>query len=554
MLAMTYKFWSTVKAQDGCNKEYTAQVLEGKVGEDQICEFWANHYENTFNCNKDEEKKESVLSYISSCKSLANPVNFSMTSKIIQELKTGKAAGPDDLMAEHFKLASPLIADMLAVLIESCLCHGYVPDLVMRVKIVPILKKKGLDKTAANNYRPIALATAISKIFEGVLLAINFAKLSTVHNQFGYKKKVGTEIAIFVMKTVAHGYLRNNTPVYICFMDATKAFDLVNHWILLDKLCARGMDRKSLEMLLYWFRNQFFVIQWGATFSRTFPVRNSIRQGGSMSSFLFTVYMDNLSLALSRKGVGCHVGETIINNLNFADDIALMTTSITALKSLLKICEEYAAEHHIIFNPKKTMCQAFVPRHFNTSTPEVSLCGQKLGWSDNIRYLGFDMSCWERDTAEIMRRRRDTYVRASLISSRFHRCSVAVKKYLFNTYFGSIYCMSLWVPTSKNVLGKVKVAYNDAFRSLFKISRRSSASEMFCKFGVMDFNAIRRRAAFSLLRRVATSENNLVSSIYNSHFFTQSSIYKTWCSLLLPSNHDSDEFFSLYNESIINSI
>lgn len=249
--------------------------------------------------------------------------------------------------------------------------------------------------------------------------------------------------------------------------------------------------------------------------------------------------------------VGCHVGETVVNNLNFADDIALMTTSITALKSLLKICESYASEHSIIFNPKKTICQAFVPRYFDPLPPEVSLCGQKLSWSDNVRYLGFDMSCWERDTSEMMRRRRDLYVRASLIASRFHRCSTTVKKYLFSTYFGSMYCMSLWVPTDKKIIGKVKVEYNDAFRSLFKMSRRSSASEMFCNFGVLDFNAVRRRAAFSLLQRVATSENHLVSSIYNSHFFTHSSIYKTWCNILLPSNHDSDDFFSVFNESLI---
>lgn len=546
-----YKFWSSVKAQDGLSKECLTDKLEGVVGESDICEYWARHYESTFTSNKDATKQEIVNKYISNCHTLAKPINSKMITQVIKELKAGKAAGPDAISAEHCKLASPLISDVVALLLESSMCHGYIPQPLMQVKIVPILKKKGLDRTIANNYRPIALATAISKIYECVLLSINASKLSTVPNQFGYKKKVGTEMAIFVMKMVAHNYLRNDSPVYICYMDATKAFDLVNHWVLLDKLCQRGCDRKTLEIFRYWFRNQFFIVQWGKTFSRPFPVRNSIRQGGCSSSQLFSVYMDNLSKLLSRANLGCHVGETCINNINFADDIALLATSISGLKTLLAICEAYAAEHSIIFNPKKTVCQAFVPRTYVSSPPEISLSGQPLNWSDNVRYLGYDMSCWERDAAEIMRRRRDLYVRASLISSRFYNCSVPVKKYLFNTYFGSIYCMSLWVPVSKMLLHKVKVAYNDAFRAIFKISRRASASGMFATNGIKDFTAIYRRAAYSLLCRIASSDNLIVSSIYNSNVFILSSIYKAWCNILLTPNQNPEDFIELFNETYI---
>jgi hypothetical protein len=271
----------------------------------------------------------------------------------------------------------------------------------------------------------------------------------------------------------------------------------------------------------------------------SFPVLCSVRQGGVASAYAFAVYMDALSLRLNSSGVGCHIGNTITNHLAFADDYCLLASSISSLKVLLSICEEYATEHNLTFNPSKTMLQAFIPRDGSANTPKVVFCNSILEWKQNVRYLGYDVSCWNRDELELEKRRREIYTRSNILASRFKKCSVNIKKYLFNTYLGAIYCQSLWCPNKQEYLRKVKVAYNDAFRYLFSYSRMSSASQMFAENRVNDFTAIWRKAAFSLLTRISNSSNKIVGAIYNSMAFVCSSTFLQWRKLLLGANSDA---------------
>jgi len=146
--------------------------------------------------------------------------------------------------------------------------------------------------------------------------------------------------------------------------------------------------------------------------------------------------------------------------------------------------------------------------------------------------LGYDINCKDRDAEEILRRRRELYSRANLLKSRFGGCSRPVKLYLFKTFFSSIYCASLWAPVNKSIMNQVRVAYNDSFRILMGYSRRFSASRMFAENNINDFEAVRRTAAYSLLQRLANSENSILNAMLSSKVFTQSSITMSWKQLL----------------------
>ena len=102
----------------------------------------------------------------------------------------------------------------------------------MKTAIVPIIKNKTGDTSDKNNYRPIALATATSKRFEICLLEILQMYLITHDHQFGFKTKHSADMCIFTVKSIIKCYTGHNTPVYTCFLDASKAFDRVNHWTL----------------------------------------------------------------------------------------------------------------------------------------------------------------------------------------------------------------------------------------------------------------------------------------------------------------------------------
>ena len=157
----------------------------------------------------------------------------------------------------------------------------------METIIVPIIKdKKGLV-TDKDNYRPIAVTSVLSKLIELVLLERMNLNLGTACNQFGFKSRHGTDMCVFTLKQIIEYYNLRCSPVYICYLDASKAFDRINHWCLFKKLLNRNINLVLVRLLLFWYCNQTFCVRWGSTISPFFTVSNGVRQGGIMSPVLF---------------------------------------------------------------------------------------------------------------------------------------------------------------------------------------------------------------------------------------------------------------------------
>jgi len=95
-----------------------------------------------------------------------------------------------------------------------------------------------------------------------------------------------------------------------------------------------------------------------------FVAINGIKQGGVLSPVLFCIYLDNLLVRLSRSGVGCFIGETVVGALTYADDIVLVTPSASAMRKLLRICDVDAAEYCISFNANKSKCMVIIITHW----------------------------------------------------------------------------------------------------------------------------------------------------------------------------------------------
>ena len=121
----------------------------------------------------------------------------------------------------------------------------------MTTSIIPIFKNKNSDTSAKNNYRPIAIVTALSNIFRLCLAPIMDAHLVTNDNQFGFKQKHSTDLCIYTVKSIIQYYNYYNSPVYTCFLDAPKAFDRVNHWTMFKKLILRGVPIIIVRMLFF---------------------------------------------------------------------------------------------------------------------------------------------------------------------------------------------------------------------------------------------------------------------------------------------------------------
>ena len=209
--------------------------------------------------------------------------------------------------------------------------HGFLPESMLAVLIVPVIKDKAGNINSKDNYRPIALASIISKIVETIMLSRMEIHLVTQANQFGFKKKHGTDQCIFALKELISRYKSKNSCVYTCFLDASKAFDRVNHTKLFKKLSEKGVPNYLLRILIYWYANQTMCVKWGSQTSDKFHVSNGVRQGSILSPHLFKVYVDDLSIILNSLKIGCAITNIIINHLMYVDDRVLISPSTDGL-------------------------------------------------------------------------------------------------------------------------------------------------------------------------------------------------------------------------------
>ena len=184
-------------------------------------------------------------------------------------------------------------------------------------------------------------------------------QLQTGKWQFGYKEKLGTEMAVFALKNIINLYKQKGSSVLVSFLDASKAFDCVLHAKLCHKLLDRNVPVSIVSILYFWCKSQKFQVIWNGCVSRTFSVHKGVRQGGVLSPYLFNIYMDDLGLKLQCSGVGCILQYRFCNIIMYADDIILLAPTVSALQNMLGICSDYARGHNIKFNSSKSVCMRF---------------------------------------------------------------------------------------------------------------------------------------------------------------------------------------------------
>ncbi|KAG7304054.1 hypothetical protein JYU34_007818 [Plutella xylostella] len=430
-------------------------------------------------------------------------------------MQRGKSPGHDGLSIEHLRYAGVHLPRVLSLFYNLCISHGYLPDQLTYTVVVPIVKDRTGDASDISNYRPISLATVTAKVLDS-LIDKQLAKHIHLHDaQFGFRPDLSTESAIFGLKQTVQYYTARKTPVFACFLDLSKAFDLVSYRILWQKLREETTTPSELVSLLdFWYSHQVNCVRWANTYSDDSKMDCGVRQGGLSSPRLFNLYMNNLIGELSRTGVGCHIDGVCINNLSYADDMVLLCPSITALNKLLSICENYAVAHGLKYNAKKSeyvIFKAGTTTYAAADVPEISLCGTPLRRVEKFKYLGHWVTEDLSDICDIERERRSLAVRCNMLARRFARCTKAVKITLFKAYCQSFYTCSLWTSFTKRAYSDLRVQYNNAFRVLMGLPWRCSASAMFAEALTDGFAAIIRKRCASLLFRLRGSANSILN-------------------------------------------
>ena len=143
------------------------------------------------------------------------------------------------------------------------------------------------------------MASNLSKVLEHCILKHYANCFATSNPQFGFKQGSSTTLCATVFKNVVSKYIQRGSPVVSCLLDASKAFDRVNHKSLLQLLLKRKVPKPILRFLFFWYQFQSLQVRWNSTVSSSFGVTNGVRQGGILSPILFTVYIDELLCRLA---------------------------------------------------------------------------------------------------------------------------------------------------------------------------------------------------------------------------------------------------------------
>ena len=144
--------------------------------------------------------------------------------------------------------------------------------------------------------------------------------------------------------SVISRYIHNGSAFLGCFLDASKAFDMVDHDILFHALMDRGLPLPVLQLLLSWYSSQQMCVHWGYCVSDPFEISNGVWQGSILSPVLFAVSLDDLLEELTASGFG---GCLYAGAFCYADNIVLLAPCPSALQSMLDICSSYAASHKL---------------------------------------------------------------------------------------------------------------------------------------------------------------------------------------------------------------
>ena len=164
--------------------------MDGIQGEKEITKFWREKYKRLYNSVDPLNKHTNLMMEIDFC----NFIRVCDVAKCVKQLPVGKSAESDGIPGEVLRLSLPRLNVYLAIFLNACMRHCYLPSAFMQTTLVPILKDKLKPASDSDNYRLIALASAVSKVFELILLDKYKPNLATEDNQFGFKEKHSTDV------------------------------------------------------------------------------------------------------------------------------------------------------------------------------------------------------------------------------------------------------------------------------------------------------------------------------------------------------------------------
>ncbi len=395
---------------------------------------------------------------------------------IISSLKSKASTGYDGISTKLIKDIKSEIAYPLSILINKSLQEGTVPDDLKIAKVLPIFKKN--DPHNVSNYRPISLLPGFSKIFEKVVFKRIYHFLqkheALYEKQYGFRPKHSTTDAIHDFVRNIYEAIENKDHGLGIFLDFSKAFDTIDHKILIDKLCINGIRGTALKWFQSYLNNRKQFISYKESISDTQNITYRVPQGSVLGPLLFLVYINDLPNCLD-----------YCKSIFFADDSNLFhsnTSKSLLIKHInhdLDNLDHWCKNNKLSLNIEKTHFVNFNPTENNITHLDIG--ENKIYSKQSTVFLGIHIDYklnWHEHILHVQKKVRNQLFIINQVKN------YLPEENLRTLYFSLIqpyltYGISIWGGSHSTYLNKLVKSQKRAIRIIKHLGYRDHTEEHF---------------------------------------------------------------------------
>ena len=348
-------FWNTIKKMNNWGKEKT------NLSDNVTTEEWIRHFEHLLN-----DKKAPTLSiqkgHISFDPNLDGRIELKELREALNQLKRGKAAGPDKIIGEYLKIFARTHENITLKLVNVIFSERFYPSQWATNFLKPIYKKGSTSDP--ENFRGLAIGSAFAKLFSFILLnrlvkIIDLKKLISP-KQIGFMKGMRTSDHIFFLQTVIEKIVKKNKKkLFVVFIDFKKAYDTVDRNILMKRLKQLGINGIYLRNIVAMYTKTEYCIKLKNGYTRPINSNLGLKQGCPLSPMLFNLYIDDIDKCFDDTCDPVIIQHEKINHFLYADDLVMLSQSKQGLQKCIDKACEFSESKHLTISVKKSKTMIF---------------------------------------------------------------------------------------------------------------------------------------------------------------------------------------------------